>query len=115
MALTVTTMVNGVSGATRLNHGTLALDASYPSGGYAVTARTFGLEVLEPGGLTFGPRLGYLLDYNATTGKVQVYVPGDPSFQGNRTPADVSPAPVEAPAATDLSSVTGVPWRAQGV
>lgn len=135
MALTITYMDNGVSGHKRSTRGTLALDAGYPSGGYPVTARTFGLGVIDPGGLVFGQKLGYLLDYNAATLKVQVYQPNDMALVGGQAPGDavqisasnvlgktsvgdvvaVSSAPVEVPAGTDLSSLTGVAWQGEGV
>lgn len=132
MALTISTLDNGVAGHKRANRGTLALDASYPAGGYPVTARMFGLANIDF--VEFGPRLGYQLEYDASVGTVRVYRPNDFALVPSQPIADVvqvsagilgkttvgavtarSAAPVEVATATDLSAVTGVAWRAEGV
>ena len=135
MALTITVLDNGVAGHKRANRGTLALDASYPSGGYPVTPRTFGLAVIDPGGLYFGQKLGFLLDYDAVNQTVRVYQPNDMTLVGSQVPGDVvqvsagnvlgktsvgdvvavSAAPVEVPIGTNLATLVRVPWRAEGV
>lgn len=99
MALTVTTSPGTVMGTKRVTSGTLALDSSYPTGGYTVTPRLFGLGVIDPGGLSFGQTTGLSLEYDASTGKVAVY-----QF-GKR----------EVPNGFDLSASTGVSWTAIGI
>lgn len=99
MALTVTARVDGQSGNKRTSSGQVSLDSSYPSGGYPVTARTFGLGVLDPGGLIFAPSTGLDLEYDSTNGTVRVY-----QF-GAR----------EVPTGFNLSAITGVSFQATGV
>lgn len=99
MALTVSSLQHTVSGNKRTSCGTLALDSSYPAGGYSVTPRMFSLGVIDPGGLVIAPATGFSLEYDGTTGKVSVY-----QF-GKR----------EVPTGLDLSAVTGVGWHASGV
>lgn len=132
MALTITALDNGVAGHKRANRGTLALDASYPSGGYPVTPRTFALANIDF--VEFSPRLGYQLEYDISAGTVRVYRPNDFALVPSQIPSDVvqvasgvlgkttvgavtarSSAPVEVATGTDLSAMTAVSWRAEGV
>lgn len=132
MALTISTLDNGVAGHKRANRGTLALDASYPAGGYPVTARMFGLANIDF--VDFASKLGYALAYDPSTATVRVYQPNDFALVPSQAIGDVvqvrtgvlgktatgavtarSAAPVEVATATDLSAVTGVAWRAEGV
>lgn len=99
MALAISSIEHGVSGNRRVSHGTLALDSSYPSGGYPVTPRMFSLGVIDPGGLVCTPSGGFSLNYDSSSGTVRVY-----QF-GSR----------EVPAGVDLSTVTGVSFQAIGV
>lgn len=74
----------------------LTLDASYPTGGYAVTGQQLGLpaglvDYVDLGSASNG---GYQLSYNYATGKIQ-------AFQG----AAAAPS-TEVPNATNLSAVT---------
>lgn len=132
MALTIITLDNGVAGHKRANRGTLELDASYPSGGYPVTPRTFGLAVIDF--LEFSPKLGYQFEYDPATSTVRVYRPNDFALVPSQAPADVvqvsggtlgktpagavtarSAGPVEVATSSNLSSLTSVGWRAEGV
>lgn len=99
MALTISSIEHSVSGNRRTSHGTLALDSSYPSGGYAVTPRMFSLCVIDPGGLVCSPTSGFSLFYDRSAGTIRVY-----QF-GSR----------EVPAGVDLSTVTGVGFQAEGI
>lgn len=99
MALTVTAIQSSASGSKRTSNGTVALDSSYPSGGYPITPRAFSLGVIDPGGLIFGASSGFSLSYDRANGTVRVY-----QF-GNR----------EVPAGVDLSTITGVAFQAIGV
>ena len=132
MALTITLLDNGVAGHKRANRGTLALDASYPASGYPVTARMFGLANIDF--VVFAPKLGYQLEYDASSATVRVYRPNDFALVGSQQIADVvqvasgilgkttagavtarSAAPVEVATGTDLSAMTNIGWRGEGV
>ena len=93
------------------------------------------MAVIDPGGLLFGQKLGYLLDYDVTNTTVRVYQPNDVNLIGSQAPGDVvqigagnvlgktSPGdvvaitagPIEVPTGTDLSALTNVGWRSEGV
>lgn len=132
MALTITALDNGVAGHKRANRGTLALDASYPAAGYPVTPRMFGLAVIDF--IELAPKLGYALEYDASAATVRVYRPNDFALVPSQQVADVvqvntgvlgkttagavtarSAAPVEVATGTNLSTMTNVAWRAEGV
>lgn len=55
--------------------GRLSLDASYPTGGYAIDPLKFGLSQITNFSVTDN-QLGYTFDYNASTQKLLVYQPG---------------------------------------
>ena len=130
MALTISRMDQTVMGNKRVNRFRAALDTSYQSGGYPITAQQLGLGVIE--NLIFQAPSGYQIDYDDTSKTVRVYgisftIVGGQSIG---TPIQVSgsvlgktPAvnvvtagtPVEVAAATDLSAVTNVMGRAEGV
>jgi hypothetical protein len=102
MAITVTPLGDGVDvlGRRRVLYADITLDASYPTGGYALSAAPFGLkgiigmQVLG-GNTASGP---YEAFYNTQTGNLQVfYSPG-----GTSPPAGF----VEVPNGTNLSAVT---------
>lgn len=132
MALTITKLDNGIAGHKRANRGLLSLDSSYPAGGYPVTPRTFGLANIDF--LDFVPRLGYSFEYDLTSSTVRVYRPNDFALIPSQAPSDVvqvaagvlgkttvgavtarSSAPVEVATGTNLSALTTVCWRAEGV
>lgn len=132
MALTITTLDNGVAGHKRANRGALALDSSYPAGGYPVTPRMFGLANIDF--VELSPKLGYQLEYDASSATVRVYRPNDFALVGSQQIADVvqvasgilgkttagavtarSAAPVEVATGTNLAAMTSVGWRAEGV
>ena len=132
MALVVTAIEHGGSGNKHVERGTLALDASYPAGGYPVTPRLFGLAVVDFLDFTPSPG-GYRLNYDPASGTVRVYGPGF-TLAGNqavgnvvqtddvgrlgRTVAgalDTYAPPVEVPTGTDLSALTGILWRGEGI
>ena len=130
MALTISRMDQTVMGNKRVNRFRAALDTSYPSGGYPITAQQLGLGVIE--NLIFQAPSGYQIDYDDTSKTVRVYgisftiVGGQPigtpiQVSGSvlgKTPAGnvvTAGTPVEVAAATDLSAVTNVMGRAEGV
>lgn len=88
MALTSSVAARTVIGDRRLTVTNLTFDASYATGGYAVTPSTFGVSVVDAV-LADNPS-GYDVFYNAATGKVQVFASGN----------------TEVAAATNLSAVT---------
>jgi hypothetical protein len=93
----------GIRNMDRMSHnfgtisGQVTLDASYPTGGYAVTPAKFGFKTLA--GVLFEEPNGYSLMYNRTTDKVQVY----------------SAAGTEVVAATNLSALQPVYFEAKGL
>lgn len=107
MALTVTISQFGPSGNMNRVVGTLAFDASYPTGGESLTAANVGLASAYP--IKVQPYGGYVFDYDATNSKVRAYRQTDPADTGG---ADV--ALVEVADTTDLSALTAVPFEALG-
>jgi hypothetical protein len=98
MALTVTvTESSKKSGGRRCRRATVKFDASYPTGGEAVTAADFALDSrivdLHPRAVA-----GYIPVFNAATSKIMVY------WADNDAEADS--ALVEVADTTDLSAVT---------
>lgn len=77
--------------------GTIALDASYPTGGYALSPAKFGLTTVS--GVLFEDTAGYGVVYNRTTDKVQVYSTGN----------------TEVANATNLSTLQAVYFEAKGL
>lgn len=111
MALTFTFLGddNSQFGNIPVRFANVALDNSYPTGGYAVNggnfggAATGGYQTANNGlrGLAFigqnTAAAGYVVQYNSQTGKIQVFV----------MPAAATAGPlVEATAATNLSTLT---------
>lgn len=77
--------------------GTITLDNSYATGGYAVTPSNFGLWKVA--GVLFEDVNGYAFYFNKTTGKVQVFTSGG----------------TEVAAATNLSTLPAVYFEAKGL
>lgn len=84
MALTITSVrgARGVQGTMREELFDIVFDTSYPTGGYAVTARTFGLGAalfgITPCGQgnsdgTTAITTAYVVSYDPNTGKLQVF------------------------------------------
>ena len=131
MALTVTSLENGYAGNKRVNRGRLALDNSYPSLGYPLSARQVGLSVIE--NLTIQERLGYVFDYDSVNGTLRVYLTGNIALVGGQIAGDVvqlrggilgktaagnttsGNAAPEAAVGQDLSAITDLFVRAEGV
>ncbi len=87
--------VSQMQGAFGQVHGEVTFDASYPTGGYALSPAKFGLGTVSV--VLFDSPLGYVVDYNSSTDKIQVYV----------MPAAAAAGPlVEETATTDLHTVT---------
>lgn len=84
MALTIAAVrgARSVSGTIREEFFDITFDTSYPTGGYAVTARSFGIGaalfgIAEVGqGLVAGTAttVSYKLTYDPGTGKIQLFV-----------------------------------------
>lgn len=129
MAVTISAVEHGVAGNKRVQKGKLALDTSYPLLGYQITARQLGLSVLEF--FEANPQQGYAINYDPVNGTFRVFsaagltVKGSQSIGdvvqvsggvlGKTTAGDVTTIPQEVATGTDLSAVTGVVWRAEGV
>lgn len=77
---------------------TLAFDASYPTGGEAITLADIGYKGLYVAIVL--PRLGYVFDYDYTNNKVLAYY--------SDYDAGADGALIEVPDTTNLSTVTGV-------
>lgn len=130
MALSVTKLDQTVAGNKRFNSGLLALDNSYPAGGYPISANLFGLGVMD----TFDPgsRGGYVIEWDKANGTLRVYhgftltggqaigtpIQASAGILGKTQAGNItvtSSAPVEVPTGTDLSGVTNLSFRAIGV
>lgn len=101
MALTIAKVADEAPdywGATPIGFFDITFDNSYPAGGYAVTAKQFGLRILSGmiavGGNTAGAVNSYY--YNSQTGKLMVLEAG----------AGAPVAFADTTAATDLSTFT---------
>lgn len=135
MALAITIIEHGYSNNKRTVRGTIAFDSSYPTGGEPLAARDIGLLVVDD--IRFqdnGFRLLY--DYDYTNSKVRVFYPtggaapaalGAPSVavpSGATAVTSSAAQPdltetggqgVEVANGTNLSTVTGIRFRAEGV
>lgn len=61
-------------GSERWFTGTITLDNSYPTNGYAVTAATFGFNRLDAVIVSGSTLVGRLATYVNSTGKIKLYV-----------------------------------------
>lgn len=129
MALTITSIEPGYAGNKRVNRGKLALDASYPANGYPVTPNLLGLSVIEFFEAT--PQQGYALAFDPVAVTIRVFALSAVSLVGSQAVGDVvqvsggvlgkttvgslTSTPVEVVTGTDLSAVTKVQFRAEGV
>ena len=129
MAVTISAVEHGGAGNKRVQRGKLALDTSYPSGGYPITAQQLGLSVIEF--FEANPQQGYAINYDSVNGSLRVFAAAGLVVKGSQaigdvvqvsggvlgktTVGDVTTTPQEVAAGTDLSAVTGVLWRAEGV
>ncbi len=73
MALTVSISETTVVGNKRMTRGTLAFDASYPTGGESLVARDVGLGAIDH--IEVDPKSGYTFQYDYTNSKLLAYVP----------------------------------------
>ena len=105
MALTVAVTERGQSGNKLKNRGTIAFDDSYPTGGESLTANQLGLRVVD--NVTFEVHEGFGFDYVYGSALVQ-------AFFSDYT-AGASGALIEVANGTDLSSVGGVRFTAEGI
>ena len=78
MALTVSSVIPGVSGSKRTATFDVAFDASYPTGGEALTPGQVGLQVIESA--VIEPKGGYLFEWDHTAKKVKVFSGGGADF-----------------------------------
>lgn len=105
MALTVAQAAVENPAGVRFKTVTLTLDASYPTGGYAVTPAQCGFVSAIDGmvfGATAGNTTGVVLGWNPTTQKIQAYL------SNGASPALLN----EAPNTTALTGqvVTALVW-----
>lgn len=106
MALVVTRSddqrIQGLSGDKRRVSGTIAFDASYPTGGESLLNSQLGLDTVTS--ISVFPTNGFVFQYRPDpTFTVRVYRSGTADAVLN-----------EVTAATDLSSLTAVPFEAFG-
>ena len=129
MAVTISAVEHSVAGNKRVQRGKLALDTSYPSGGYPITAQQLGLSVIEF--FETNPQQGYAINYDPVNRTLRVFSAAGLTVKGSQqigdvvqvsggvlgktTAGDVTTIPQEVATGTDLSAVTGVLWRAEGV
>lgn len=127
MSLTLSKVRSHVIGNRKHYITDVTLDASYPSGGYALSASTLGPDILLDTVHVQQGVGGLLFSYNYTTSKLQAYLPtggGGTGTFGNPTGAvpagatgvtstgaqpaiTINPGVAkEVPAATDLHTVT---------
>ena len=71
-ALTVTITERWSEGKHRAVYGSIAFDASYPTGGEVLSAGNIGLKSLDILDIS-NNELGYLFEYDKTNGKVIIY------------------------------------------
>lgn len=73
MALAISIPIDGhgIEGIERTVRGTLALDTSYPTGGYALTPRNLGLGAIND--IEVRSKNGYVFEYNYTAQLLLVY------------------------------------------
>ena len=109
MALTVTNTETGVYaksvGDEYETYKSLAFDASYPTGGEALTASDLGFQA-APRDVRIEPKSGYVFEYDKTNSKVLAY------YGDNNNAAD-GPL-IEVANAANLSTLTGVKVIARG-
>lgn len=99
MAATVTTVFSGslLGAKQRISVTTITGDASYATGGYAITANQVGFSRITAV-LVVGANTGYVPVWDSTNSKLKVF------YADNN--AVVDSALIEVPAATDLSAVS---------
>ena len=106
MALTVAVTERSQSGNKIVNRGTIAFDASYPTGGESLTANQLGLRVVES--INFEVEVGHVLEYDYSNATVKVF------FADYDAGADG--ALIEFTSTGDLSStITAARFTALGV
>lgn len=106
MAASVTRTRVAVPGASKVIYGTIAFDSSYPTGGEALSLATIGLDD-RLDFITFEPTGGYVFIYDHTNKKVKVLMADYDA---------VADGPlVEVADTTDLSALTAVRFRAEGI
>jgi hypothetical protein len=103
MALTKDKFQNSGFSNKRANLLEVDFDASYPTGGEALTPNDFGLSKIEM--MIIEPNGGYVFEYDATNSKIKAFWVD--------TTTDGAPL-AEVVDTTDLSGVTGVKCLAIG-
>ena len=139
MALTLANLTFNTSGSKRTVIGTIAFDASYPTGGESLTAANLGLGTIDQ--LRVFPKNGYVFEYDYTNSKLLAYSQGittgatgaadstsgalvldDTAAEGVVRAMGTSASTTyklgglkEVASTADLSAVTGVRFEAVGV
>jgi hypothetical protein len=103
LVFTITKGSEEVSGNTRNTYGTLAFDATYPTGGESFTARQVGLSTLK--NFFAYPSAGYVFEWDRTASKLK-------AFQGDNPNAAAAPMVEVVPGS--LAALTAVKWEASG-
>jgi len=104
MALTVSISRMGKIDRESIRDGTISFDSSYPTGGESFTPSDLKLQGINH--IDISPKDGYVFEYDYTNQKVKVYYADYASANAG--------ALIEVPNATDLSTLTGVKFRAYG-
>lgn len=139
MALGITIAEHYYAGNKRCVRGTIAFDSSYVTGGESLVARDIGLGAIDH--ISVEPRDGFVFEYDFTNKKLLAFVPGvEVDAAGAATMDDFALTAGKAASArsvsldnaagagvhrlgkmkevantVDLSAVTGVRFRAEGV
>jgi hypothetical protein len=76
ITLTVTNLTRNSMGNKRCNEATFTPAGTYLTGGFTLSPGSLGLFAFDTGGVDFNAPSGYVMNYDASTGKVLVYVTG---------------------------------------
>lgn len=87
ITLTVSNLTRNSMGNKRCNEATFTPAGTYLTGGFTLSPGSLGLFAFDTGGVDFNAPSGYVMNYDASTGKVLVYV------TGSVTPAGTNSAP----------------------
>lgn len=74
ITLTVTNLTRNSMGNKRCNEATFTPAGTYLTGGFTLSPGSLGLFAFDTGGVDFNAPSGYVMNYDASTGKVLVYV-----------------------------------------
>lgn len=105
ITLTVSNLTRNSMGNKRCNEATFTPAGTYLTGGFTLSPGSLGLFAFDTGGVDFNAPSGYVMNYDASTRKVLVYV------TGSVTPAGTNSKPtftVEASGAIGTNMEVGL-------